>query len=134
MPFKYWFYCAVLQQSVQCGKALYELFTLRCRIKTNLGVFYSFFTQTDENEIRYCVFLFQIMLKTVSSFYSICLRKLLFNWRNEKNVKQKAGFRWNDVLKSMFCLLFTRINYKQSSIVSKISVYLATHVRSYCIR
>jgi len=45
----------------------------------------------------------------------------------KKNVKQKAGFRWKCVLKSMFILLFTSINNEQS-IVSKISIYLATHI------
>jgi len=49
----------------------------------------------------------------------------------KKNVKQKAGFRWKCVLKTMFILLFTRINNEQSSIVSKISIYLATHVTIY---
>jgi len=53
--------------------------------------------------------------------------------RMKKNVKQKAGFRWKCVLKSMFFLLFTRINNEQSSIVSKISIYLATHVTIYLI-
>jgi len=42
----------------------------------------------------------------------------------KKNVKQKAEFRWKCVLKSMFILLFTRINNEQSSIISKISIYL----------
>ena len=36
--------------------------------------------------------------------------------------------------KSMFILLFTSINNEQSSIVSKISIYLATHVIIYFIR
>jgi len=52
----------------------------------------------------------------------------------KKNIKQKTGFRWKCVLKSMFILLFTRINYEQSSIVSKISIHLATHVAIYLIR
>jgi len=46
----------------------------------------------------------------------------------------RIGFRWKCVLKSMFILLFTRINNEQSSIVSKISIYLATHVQIYFIR
>ena len=35
----------------------------------------------------------------------------------KKNVKQKTGFRWKRVLKSMFFVLFTRKNYEQSSII-----------------
>ena len=34
----------------------------------------------------------------------------------------------------MFILLLTRINYEQSSIVSKVSIYLATNVTIYFIR
>ena len=51
----------------------------------------------------------------------------------KKNVKHKAGFRCICFLKSMFILLFTRINYEHSSIVSKISIHLATHVTIYFI-
>jgi len=62
---------------------------------------------------------------------AVFAKKVLFKLKEMiKNVKQKAGFRWICVLKPMFILLFTRINYQQSSIVSKISIYLATHVTS----
>ena len=47
----------------------------------------------------------------------------------KKNVKQKAGFRWKCVLISMFILLLTRINHEQSSIVSKIPIYVAVRMR-----
>jgi len=58
--------------------------------------------------------------------YEICYLNLK---SMKKNDKQKAGFRWKCVLKSMFILLFTRINNEQSSIVSKISIHLTTHVK-----
>jgi len=74
-----------------------------------------------------------------NSKFFLCVQYLLINLlfklkRMKKNVKQKAGFRWKCVLKSMFIPLFTRINIEQSSIVSKISIYLATHVIIYFIR
>jgi len=128
---------AVLQQSVQYGNVFYALFTLRCKIETSLGVFLQLFYTNGGTESNYSVFQLQIMLKKVSSFYvcSICLKNMLFKLkRMKKNVKQKAGFRWKCVLKSMFILLFTRINNEQSSTVSKLSIYLATHVTIYFIR
>ena len=115
----------------------YALFTLRCKIETSLGVFLQLFYTNGGTESNYSVFQLQIMLKKVSSFYvcSICLKNMLFKLkRMKKNVKQKAGFRWKCVLKSMFILLFTRINNEQSSTVSKLSIYLATHVTNYFIR
>jgi len=60
---------------------------------------------------------------------------MLFNLkRMKKNVKHKAGFRWKCVLISMFILLFTRINNEQSSIISKLVIYLATHKTIYFIK
>jgi len=88
--------------------------------------FYSFFTQMEEKKLSIACVSFRLCWKM--SFYvrSICLRNLLFKHkRMKKNLKQKTGFRWKCVLKSMFILLFTRINNEQSSIVSKISIYLA---------
>jgi len=70
------------------------------------------------------------MLIKVSYFYvrSFCGKKLLFKLKGmTKNVKRKAGLRWKCVLKSMFILLFTRINYAQSSIISKLLIFMATH-------
>ena len=127
--------CAATKCSVR--QCFYALFTLRCKIETSFGFLLQLFYTNGGKENRYSVFQLQIMLKKVSSFYvcSICLRNLLFKLKRMKmNVKQKAGFRWKCVLKSMFILLFTRINNEQSSIVSKISIYLATHATIYFIR
>ena len=151
MTFEYWFYCAMLHQSVQYGKGFYALFTLvwfpiyndsnqgagnpDYVNVTNLKQVWVFLTAFNANggkRSKYYLFLLQVMMQKVSYFYvfSICFIKLLFKLiEMKKNAKLKAGFRWTCVLKSMFILLFTRINYEHSSIVSKISIYLATHVR-----
>ena len=114
-------------------QCFYALFTLRCKIETSLGVFLQLvFTQMEEKKISIACFSFRLCWKKVNLFYvcSICFRNLLVKL---KNVKQKAGFRWKCVLKSMFILSFTRINNEQSSIVSKISTNLGTHVTIYLI-
>ena len=136
MPFEYWFYCAVLQQSVQYGNVFMHCLHYVAKLKQVWVFLYGFLTQMEEKKISIACFSFRLCWKKVSSFYvcSICLRNLLFKLkRMKKNVKQKAGFCWKCVLKSMFILLFTRINNEQSSIVSKISIYWATHVTIYFI-
>jgi len=135
MPFEYWFYCAVMQQSVQYGNVFMHCLHYVIKLKQVWVFFYSFFTQMEEKKISIACFSFRLCWKKESSFYvcSICLRNLLFK-RMKKNVKRKAGFRWKCVLKSMFILLFTRINNEKSFIVIKISIYLATHVTIYFIR
>ena len=132
MPFV-WVLIVLCCAATKCPvrQCFYALFTLHCKIETSLGVFSTaFFTQMEEMKISIACFSLRLCWKKVSSFYvcSICLRNLLFKLkRMKKNVKQKAGFHWKCVLKSMFILLFTRINNEQSSIVSKISINLATH-------
>jgi len=54
MNFEYWLYCAVLQRSVQCGKVLYAMFTLRSKIET-MGVFLKLYYTTGGKENKYCV-------------------------------------------------------------------------------
>jgi len=75
------------------------------------GCFTTAFLHNGGKEKKYCVFKLQVMFRKVSSFYvcSICLWNLLFKLKSmKKNGKQKAGFRWKCVLKSMFILLFTK--------------------------
>ena len=120
MPFEYWCYCAVLQQSVQYGNVLMHCLHYVAKLKQVCVFFYSFFTQMEEKKISIACFSFRL-----------CWKKLK---RMKKNVKPKAEFRWKCVLKSMLILLFTRINNEQSSIVSKISIYWATYVTIYFIR
>ena len=134
----YWFHYGVLQQIVQYGNVLcIVLITLQNWNK--FGCFCTAFLHTWRKIKKVypvaCIS-FRLCWKKVSSFYvcSICLRNMLLKLkRMKRNVKQKAGFRWKCVLKSMFILLFTRINNDQSSVVSKISIYLGTHVTIYLI-
>ena len=73
--------------------------------------FYSFFTQIKEKKISIACFSSDYVEKS-TFFYvcSICLRNLLFKRKRiKKNVKQRAGFRWKCVLKSMFILLMSYI-------------------------
>ena len=115
----------MLQKSVQYGNVFMHFLHYVAKLKQVWVFFYGFFTQMEDKKIS----LASDYVEKISSFYvcSICLRNMLFKLkRMKKNGKQKAGFRWKCVLKSMFILLFTRINNEQLSIVSKISIYLAT--------
>ena len=140
MNYAVWVLILLCCAATKCpGRQCFDaLFTLRCKIeKTSLCFSTAFLHKWRKIKSVKRVLASVYVKKKVSSFYvcSICLRNLLFKLkRMKKNVKQKAGFRWKCVLKSMFILLFTRINNEQAFIVSKISIYLATHVTIYFIR
>ena len=53
----------MLQQSVQCGEGFYAVFTLGCKIETNLGIFLQLYYAKEEEENKYCVFYLQTMLE-----------------------------------------------------------------------
>ena len=98
-----------------------------------MSVFLQLFYLNGGKENKYYVFKLLNYVEKSKFFY--LLKAIVIYIREIKmNVKQKTGFRWKCVLKSMFILLFTRINYEQSSIDSKISIHLATHVTIYFIR
>ena len=50
--------CAATKCQVRQG--FYVLFTLRCKIETSLGVFYSFFTLMEKNKISIACFSFRL--------------------------------------------------------------------------
>jgi len=93
MPFEYWFYCAVLQHSVQCGKFFMHCAHYVAKLKQVCVFICSFFSQKGKKETKNSVILLQIMLRTIRSVEvcSICLRKLLVKFEKmKKNAKQKA--------------------------------------------